>query len=234
MVKTGTPDPAALVLYWGVAGDGMTLKVDLRDGQEISDYWRLCEVLTIQQAALLIVGSDPASEISYCEGWKIQERPTGYEAVKQALTSALKKSTIIGEIRELIDMDKDRNFTTPIRGTVDITRSTVERNSLMGWLQSRGLQKGFFFPVITDEPDYLNPMNPRYAPKLAATVRAWQAVTDPKGKSPKQALTKWLREHAAEFGQSDDDGVPINQAMEECSAVANWQPKGGAAKTPGG
>ena len=68
---------------------------------------------------------------------------------------------------------------------------------------------------------------------LAAAVKAWQAVTDPKGKSPKQALDKWLREHAADFGLTDDEGNPVNQAIEDCSKIANWQPGGGAAKTPG-
>ena len=48
-----------------------------------------------------------------------------------------------------------------------------------------------------EAPNYLDRANPRYAPKLEAAVRAWQAVTDPVGKHPKQALAKWLRENAA-------------------------------------
>ena len=81
---------------------------------------------------------------------------------------------------------------------------------------------------------HLDPKNPRYAPKLAAAVRAWQAVTDPGKVSPKKALTKWLREHAAEFGLSDDEGKPNETGIEEVAKVANWQPGGGAPKTPGG
>lgn len=84
-----------------------------------------------------------------------------------------------------------------------------------------------------DSHGYLDPSNPRYAPKLAAAVKAWQAVTDPKGKSPKQALDKWLREHAADFGLLGNDGIPVNLAIKECSRVANWRPGGGAARTPG-
>lgn len=84
-----------------------------------------------------------------------------------------------------------------------------------------------------DSHGYLDPKNPRYAPKLAASVKAWQAVTDPRGRSPKKALDNWLREHAADFGLMGDDGIPVNTAIEECSKVANWQPGGGAAKTPG-
>ena len=206
--------------------------LDLRDGKEVSDYWRFCEVLTVKQAALLILGCDPASDFGYCEGWPIERRPAGYEAVKQALISALKKSTITGQICSLIDTDNDRNITNDIPGTVSVNESTVDRDSLLGWLQSRGLRRGFFFPMESDDPDYLNQNHPRYASKLAAAVRAWQAVTDPGKKSPKQALDKWLREHAAEFGMVDDDGNPVNLAVEECSKIANWQPGGGATRTP--
>jgi hypothetical protein len=63
-------------------------------------------------------------------------------------------------------------------------------------------------------------------------VKAWQAVIDPVKKSPKQALGKWLREHAVEFGLTNEEGQPIETAIEECSKVANWDAKGGATKTP--
>jgi hypothetical protein len=54
------------------------------------------------------------------------------------------------------------------------------------------------------------------------------------GKHPKGALSKWLREHAAELGLSDDDGKPNETGIEEVAKVANWQPGGGAPKTAGG
>ncbi len=49
------------------------------------DYWRLCEELTIVQAALLIAGEDP-SQNSNVENWEVEKRPTGYEAAKSALS----------------------------------------------------------------------------------------------------------------------------------------------------
>jgi hypothetical protein len=101
------------------------------------------------------------------------------------------------------------------------------------WLKSKGITTGFFFPEATEAPDYLDKRNPRYAPKLAAAVQAWMSVTDPGKKSPKQALDKWLREHAAEFGLTDEDGKPIESAVEEISKVANWKQSGGAPKTSG-
>jgi hypothetical protein len=60
----------------------------------------------------------------------------------------------------------------------------------------------------------------------------WQAVTDAGKKSPKQALDKWLRENAVRFGLTNDEGKPIEAAIEECSKVANWNQSGGAPKTP--
>ena len=91
--------------------------------------------------------------------------------------------------------------------------------------------------MVSDAPDYLNPKLPKgYAPKLAAAVNAWlavQAMPDTKGKSVKEALKKWLRENAATYGLTDDDGKANETGIDEVSKVANWEPKGGAPKTPG-
>jgi hypothetical protein len=114
----------------------------------------------------------------------------------------------------------------------DWSLSTVARDDLVAWLSSRGIRDGFFFSNASNEPEYLNPNCPRYAPKLAAAVSAWQAVNVTSGKSPKQALEKWLRENAAKFGLTDENGNPVNQAIEDSSKVANWQLGGGAPKTP--
>jgi hypothetical protein len=124
-----------------------------------------------------------------------------------------------------------------VDGAIDLKRSRVEVDSLREWLSSRGLDKGFFFPNKPIAQDYLNRKHPRYAPKLAAAVHAWLATdadSATKGKSPKQALTKWLREHATEFDLTDEDGKPNETGIEEAAKVANWQPTGGAPKTPAG
>jgi hypothetical protein len=120
----------------------------------------------------------------------------------------------------------------PEKFSVTCTRVSV--GDVRAWLASRGFRTGFFFPNATDSPNFLDRGITRYAPKLAAAVLAWQAVTDPCGKHPKQALMKWLREHAAEFGLTDDEGKPNETGIEEVAKVANWQPGGGAPKTPGG
>ncbi|BBE10398.1 Uncharacterized protein MCB1EB_2237 [Mycoavidus cysteinexigens] len=115
----------------------------------------------------------------------------------------------------------------------DWGKTTIDRQDLVNWLRERGFTTGFFFPNVTsDTPNYLDPENLRYAPKLAAAVRAWQAVTEPNGKHPKQALQKWLRENAATFRLTKDDGNPNETGIEEVAKVANWEPGGGAPKTP--
>jgi hypothetical protein len=184
------------------------------------DYWHLSDELTVVQCALLILGLDP----SLYAPLELQQhtRPAGYEAITIAISNALRKGAIQGAyISHQVPGDP-----------IDVEESRVEVESLRAWLCERGYRTGFFFPAASSTPDYLDPSNPRYAPRLAAAVRAWEAVTDSKGKAPKQALIKWLREHAAEFSLSLDDGKPNETGIEEVAKVANWNPGGGAPKTP--
>lgn len=114
--------------------------------------------------------------------------------------------------------------------------TTVATADLKAWLVSRGVVTGFFFQDVDEnQPGYLDESNPHYAPKLAAAIRAWEAVTSDmallRGKTPKQALTKWLNENAAAYGLTKDDGVPNLTGVEEVAKVANWKPEGGASKT---
>jgi hypothetical protein len=198
------------------------------------DYWRLCDELSVVQAALLTVGCNPSSEEgTNCEEWKPHERPHGYDAAKTAISNALRRGLIKGELIPILDFDFNGNPNGYIENSININQSLVSVDSLRLWLHERGFKEGFFFPLVKDNfPDYLDKQNPRYAPKLAAAVSAWKAVTDAGKKSPKQALDKWLRENAAQFGLTNDEGKPIEQAIEDCSKVANWNQSGGAPKTP--
>lgn len=133
----------------------------------------------------------------------------------------------------IYEIDINGNQCGIIEQSIDVSMSRVEVESLRAWLLMRGFKRGFFFPKLNDDaPDYLDPLNPRYAPKLAAAVSAWQAVTEAGKKSPKQALDKWLRENAVRFGLTNEEGKSIETAVEECSKVANWNQSGGAPKTP--
>ena len=195
------------------------------------DFWRLCDELSVYEATLLILGQSPGKLVDV-ERWNFEKRPRGYEAAKTAIRNALRS----GKIKGTIEQDVTNGFNgdpEPISGTVNLYSSRVLVESLRAWLADRGFRQGFFFPERTETPDYLDPANPRYAPKLAAAVQAWLVVTETGGKTPKQALSKWLREHAAGFDLTDEDGTPNETGIEETAKVANWQPGGGAPKTPG-
>ena len=230
--------------------------------EDIDPLWNLSEDFSIADAAALVAGYNPTM-VERCKNDTYFDRafpryPIALKAITNAITNDRLKSAIRHSARDYGYADKindiecgEADFTTVWGSTAeedevlsedhtffykpfpDWILSTVNRDDLRSWLSSRGVKTGFFFPTATDAPDYLDPSNPRYAPKLSAAVRAWQAVTDPNGKHPKQALAKWLREHAAEFRLTDDEGRPNETGIEEAAKVANWQPGGGAPKTPG-
>jgi len=234
------------------------------------DYWRLCDELSVTQAALLICGHDPGGEMAYVESWSTHERPLGYEAAKSALKHAILSGGLpaivrrsawergwdeepsegeyfekavsifasdvpVANLRAIDKAESVRARGVIYRAEPDWCLTTVYVENLRKWLKKRGFSSGFFFPEEDGKVgvEYLDKSHARYANKLAAAVNAWLAVEDPAGKHPKGALVKWLREHAAEYGLSDDEGKPNEQGIEECAKVANWQPGGGAPKTPG-
>lgn len=201
------------------------------------DYWRLCSELNVVQAALLVAGEDPSVTAAYVEGRSVEDRPTGYEAAKAAISNALRRNHIEGTLVPIYEYDINGSPCGEIENSIDIQESMVLVSSLRDWLVSRGFTKGFFFEGEVAAPTYLDSSHSRYAPKLAAAIRAWEAVDNAallSGKTPKQALMKWFRENATSFHLTDSEGRPVDQSIEEIAKVANWQPLGGAPKTPAG
>lgn len=205
---------------------------------EALDFWRLCDDLTISQAAHLLVGIVPGEiEAMSISGNMLtpdsnRRFQTSFQAAQTAITNALKAEKIKGVIQPFDDYDSNGNAFGYVRDSVNPDTSSIEVDSLRRWLKHRGFTTGFFFPDAPDVPDYLDSLHPRYSPKLAASVNAWLNVTAPGKGSVKQALDKWLRENAAQYRLVDDEGKHINQAIEDCSKVANWNFQGGAPKTP--
>jgi hypothetical protein len=153
------------------------------------DFWRLCDELTVVQAALLIVGEDPARLQDYVDRNKPEDRPSGYDAAKAALTHAINAGRLSGRIVESHD-----DFGN---GETDWSLTTVAADDLRNWLKMRGIKSGFFSPTPDVDPDYLSARSSHYSPKLAAAVKAWKAVSATpelrQGKSVKQAIVIWLR-----------------------------------------
>ena len=209
---------------------------------EKMDYWRLCDELSVVQAALLIIGLDP-EEYPYVMNWEEHKRPENFSAALAALSHAILGGRLPATIREvaqpnwealeiIAEAEYDYDTDEP-----DWQKTTILVEDLKVWLKGRGVKTGFFFPQATDTPDYLDSSHKNYAPKLSAAIEAWQAVNaDPnlmKGKTVKQALLKWLRKNADQFGLTKDDGNPNEQGIEEIAKISNWDIKGGAPKTPG-
>jgi hypothetical protein len=193
------------------------------------DYWRLCDEVSVVQAALLIVGEDPAASQEYIANWQPEKKPKGYDAVKAALLNAIQGKRLPAIVPH--GEDERGNDIGPLWDD-----AMISVDNLRTWLTSREVRTGFFFP-LPEGPDYLSDFHPNYSPKLAAAIGAWTAVSGDaelrSGKSVKQALVIWLRQHANEFCLTKEDGNPNEQGIEEVAKIANWGTKGGAPKTPG-
>jgi hypothetical protein len=200
------------------------------------NHWRMCDELSLVEAALLICGMEP-SKYRYVQRNKLM--PSRYEAMKAALIYAVK--------------GKRLPATPPQRtnelGEPDWDGATILVADLRPWLRSRGINTGFFFPASKKPdqirqsqepdrvPDYLSPSHKCYSSKLAAAIDAWKAVSADaelrRGKSVKQALVAWLEKHAAQYALATKTGKPNKQGIEEVAKIANWERKGGVPKTPG-
>lgn len=194
------------------------------------EYWRLCDQLTLIQAALLMAGYDPSGLEHSVEGTKYEQQPEGYAACRQALIGAIRSQALSGFLH--YDEDRDSNG-DPYR-EFNILKSWVYTEGIADWLYEKGMRSGFFFPRDSSPKEYLDPQHERYASKLAAAVRAWGAAGSDaslKG-TPKQKVEKWLRLHASEYGLTHPNGKPNESAIQAISRIANWKPEGGAPATP--
>ena len=203
------------------------------------DYWRLCDELSVVQAALLIAGLDPA-EFPYVMDWEADKRPENFSATLAAFSHAINGGRLPATIRPVVRQGWDDAAECMVDYDTeepDWHKSTILIENIIVWLKNRGFKTEFFSSKTVDTPDFLDPTNINYSPKLAAAIGAWQAVhADPeliKGKTVKQALLKWLRKNADQFGLTKEDGNPNEQGIEEVAKISNWDTKGGAPKTPG-
>lgn len=221
---------------------------------EKMNYWRLSDEFSVVQAVLLIVDLFP-DEFPYVMTWEEHKRPENFSATFSALSHAILGERLPATLRYKAEMlpvftEEELNHyslngmnltdsSMTYSKDVDWDQSTIKIDDLKKWLFSRGVTTGFFFPEAGGNncSHYLDTGNKNYAPKLGAAIGAWQAVNaNPeltKGKTVKQALLKWLRENADQFGLTKDDGNPNEQGIEEIAKISNWDTKGGAPKTPG-
>lgn len=189
------------------------------------DYWKLCTEYSVVQAALLTCGHDPDAYQYRVEDQAKQ--PTGYNAVRSALRNAILSGSLEANARY-----SQGDFDSP--PTLNLHDTTIHFADLARFLKTSGFSSPVFErPSVSTEDEAADFA---YPPKLAAANKAWAAVTaNPAllvGKSPKQALEKWLIENSADLQLLNRDGTVNRTGIEEICKVANWKPSGGATPTP--
>lgn len=203
--------------------------------------------LTILQAALLIVGLNPLickftnkhrpEDSGIYEGW--EQVPIAKIALFRAVYNEIVRVVEEGKLRVEwyyhCDFRGDRLDENPI-----VQDSSVSLDDLKEWLLLCGKRPKVFFPednfAETKDQKYAfqDPTHPRYAPKLAAIVAAWEAVSEAEGgKTVKGTLIKWLQQNADQYDlRNKKNGKLKEDVIEQLASIANWEPTGGAPKTP--
>lgn len=187
------------------------------------DFWRLNDILSVQQAAMLSVGVNPGEvDLIHGEDGYFQKKNTSnninnyftspeYVAVACAIRGAVSSGKINQNHEEDIYVDE-----------------------LKKWMEEKNFFPPFFFPDGVTAEGFRDKRHPRYSAKLACAVSAWEAVHTPaRNKSPKQTIEAWVAENGMQFGLSHEDGVISKTAIEEIAKVVNWDTKGGANRTGG-
>ena len=206
------------------------------------EHWRLCDPLSLEDAAALLAGYDP-------EEIKRQRHDTGFDqnhpflytmetALRNAVLSNRLKVTLRANTGKYLHIrmvgDDSEGWWEPI-DELSLSGTLVNVDDLKEWLASRGFTTGFFFDNEETIPGYLDPKHQNYAPKLAAAIEAWEVINGQperlKNTTPKQAIANWLESNADRLQLTKDDGTRNELAIEEIAKVANWKP-GGAARTP--
>jgi hypothetical protein len=194
----------------------------------VHDLWRLSTEYSVIHAALIIAGFSPDETENHRESDLGHQCP-GYTPAKTALCNALRSGRL--ECEKLIYENNEFD----ISEYIDVYRTLISVSDLDRFVRSRGVVCEFF-ERPSGAPSCSREGHPYFSRKLDAANRAWQAVTsDPTllaGKSPKQALQRWLTENCLSLGLINKDGSPNRTGIEEICKVANWKPEGGATPTP--
>jgi hypothetical protein len=121
-------------------------------------FWAFADILTVEQAACLWVGSDPAAN-PYRRN---QDEVTRIAAILQALSGAIATNALAA--------DSSRNALASIG---DYSKSLVTRKELQGFAESKGERPRFLFDTLL--PDATEPRAPNKGGRPAEYD--WDAFT---------------------------------------------------------
>ncbi len=190
------------------------------------DYWKLCNEFSVVQAVLIICGIPPEDQQYTVERISETQCPAGYIPLRTAFVHALKTGYL--QPAKMVFLCDDLGHELD---HVDLHTTLISGVEINRFIRAKGIDCDFFEPLIGRDQK-AGPDQPPMPVKLNAALKAWSAVSaDPnrlRGKSPKQALEKWLIENAAELGLLNRHGKPNSTGIEEICKVANWKPGGGA------
>ena len=185
--------------------------------------WSIVQSLSIREASRLLAGLDPKPHSRHLDSVD--------EAAKaRAINAVLIRTVQDGKIKPVHALRWFDDFSAHASSCEPdspyLCDETVLRVAdLSEWAERVGLEH--YWPKAAGPASNMLDLA-RYPDELRAAIEAFDAVRDdPRataGKHPKQALEDWLAVNKPELS---------GNARGRIASVANWQPGGGAPKTPG-
>ncbi|MFT4255634.1 MAG: hypothetical protein QM599_01510 [Pseudoxanthomonas sp.] len=190
--------------------------------QEDWDAYRILDPLTIEQAACLM------GEVSVSRGIPNRQYHDGNYQRAAVIRDALLQAVRTGAIRaqECMGNFWNEGITRCAQDDVELCdATTIMQADLAQWADAKGLLHEWKQQATTASQQARDLS--RYPDELRAAIEAFEAVRDnvPAGKTPKAAISEWLKANKSELSESARDRI---------ATMSNWQREGGAPKTPTG
>ena len=140
------------------------------------------------------------------------------------------------ELAELLGPDKEF---AKLSGSIEVSvepdwsKTTIDIADLKSWLRSRGVTKGFFFPVVeTESDDFMDPTHDHFAPELALAVSAWRGLASERKfkRGTKAAVDAWIEANPDAWKGDGDLSISAKERVATC---VNWRRSGGAPASDG-
>ena len=176
-----------------------------------------------------VICGDLRAQLSYYA----TEAPIGLETPYDPHYVVFAGSELQGKLPSALVIFEDGKRTVVIADKPIWAEALIHVADLKVWLQERGLNSGFFFPVSNpNSAEFMDPSHDHFSPELALAVAAWRGLANeqifPKGQ--KAAVENWIAKHpGAWLGK----GKPSDNAKDRIATLVNWNPIGGAPKTGG-
>ena len=185
------------------------------------ENWAHVDPLTIGEASSLLAGGTPNVLVNNA----IRAKSDAYRI---ALLRAIETGSLVAH-RALARYAGSREFAEPCEHSdPDLCDDTlVRRLELCRWADEHGIVHGWKPERLPESTR--NVFDPaRFPEELRAAIEAFDAVRNnpaaTRGKRPKTALLDWLLQNRPKLSKN---------ARERIASVSNWEPEGGAPKTPG-